>query len=207
MELEKITINEINWSQIIFSKCGIHCQSTLDEILVKKTEDLQHFNYCLWAHNGPNPETTREFCRKKSQEAIYVIMPFTTSDSTAGKEIHTYTSFDDGTGIHTLPQKMNPVTGTSSFPKAFCFDKLYELKENFDANILLPYYNSILKNNRINEATQTLKGQNSTACLRLKNTVNNKKILDELSKVIKEDVTTKIYVGRLCEPYHVKLIS
>lgn len=82
LEMESISIKDIDITRIIISKCGEHNEDSLCETIKKKIADMskESCGYCLWSHGNLNPVHTKEFCME-SENDVYVFMPLTTSNT------------------------------------------------------------------------------------------------------------------------------
>lgn len=198
-KLKNISIQEIDLSKVIISKCGEHNRDKLIESIEKKLCDIENVGYCFWAHGNLDPSHTRGFC--EGQEDIYVLMPITISNSTGQSPKYKFTKWkDENNEKHAIPSEMNDVTGGEGSNRAFCFEKLYFLKEKCDLKGMLSHYLAINKASE-NEASETLKFQCSNKCIKIKDNTS----VETVKKCFGQNGDTMMLIGKLRKPYHVEL--
>lgn len=208
LNLDTISIQDIDLTKTIISKCGVHSNDALDKTIKKKLNDIRKLGYCFWAHGNLNQAHTKKFCEEKNQKDIYVIMPIISikpSNRTKKSEEVQFKSWTDGKDVYEIPFEMEKVTGAPKSNRAFYFTNIYKLKENCDIKNILQYYYSInVKSDKPkNEAEKTLGGSCSNKCLEIKNPEYLEDVLNEFKT---NDDNYGILIGKLCTPYHITLI-
>lgn len=190
--LENISLYDIKMDRIIVSKSSEHVgEDFLNDILPKKIKSLKEKCMCHWAHKGLNVEHTQKFCnewKEQTGEDMYVIFPYTSSNSTKNSSSYEYSENTTG----------------AKGSVAFIIQEFYYIEETLEFKKLYENYWAVNVNGK-NEAYTTMRGSCTSKCLELKDNIDIYGKIKEIEYQEKGDETIGILVAKLQYPYHIKL--
>lgn len=125
-------------------------------------------------------------------------MPYTLSNCTVSSGGNVFSKYVVDDLERPLPNNMNEVTGPHG-SRAFVFDKLFYLKENFNVKEFYSGFWAVNCDDSVKSAEVSLAHSCSNKCLRQKEGIN----VDTIEMSLTDE--SGIIVGRLAEPYYVTL--
>lgn len=229
--IDDISLFDVPVKKMIFNKIGEYLDQDIFEILKEKQEDINSCGYCVWSLDKLNTETVRKFC---DGEDVYVIMRYTDNPSAIRKYNDTKsivtadhflkkdvlkmkkTGFNPELELgiseendYAFPESLENyetcIKSKVSYARAFVIERFYRLRENFDEKTFLKYYNAYNKGNECKDALLSIKGQNDTSCIQIKDINYREKMLADVCNKSANNGQSNYILAKLKRPYFVKL--